>query len=84
MPKSKVTIKRTEQWEWTATGYDKKGTGGSETTAELDLLRKVVKKLQKENKKMNHIVKMISVGGCPRSKEDREMIEALADEIIKG
>jgi len=43
-----VKIDRTEQWEWTAEGYGCIATGGSETTAELNLLRKVVKKLRRE------------------------------------
>jgi hypothetical protein len=39
---SHIKIDRTEQWEWTAEGYGCIATGGSETTAELNLLRKVV------------------------------------------
>jgi hypothetical protein len=46
----KVKIRRTEQWEWTATGYGEEATGGSEMSAELHLLRKVVKKFEKELK----------------------------------
>jgi hypothetical protein len=44
--KGTITIVRTEQWEWTAV-YGKgknriRATGSSETTAELNLLRKMV------------------------------------------
>lgn len=46
----KVTIKRTEQWEWTAWGYGEVATGSSEQSAELHLLRKVVNKFVKERK----------------------------------
>ncbi len=49
----KVTIKRTEQWEYTAWGYGEVATGGSEMSAELNLLRKVVNKFVKERKKTN-------------------------------
>ena len=51
----KVTIKRTEQWEYTAYGYGEEGKGSSEISAELNLLRKVVakkvKNFQEEKKK---------------------------------
>ncbi len=42
-----IKIYRTEQWEWTAYGYGEEATGGSESDAELNLLRKVVKKNKK-------------------------------------
>ena len=51
MPK-RITIKRTEHWEWTAYGYGEEGTGSSEVSAERNLLRKVVKNLKKELKKI--------------------------------
>jgi hypothetical protein len=51
MANKRIKIKRTEQWEYTAYGYGEEGTGSSEVSAERNLLRKVVKKLQKELKK---------------------------------
>lgn len=47
--KSKVSIDRTEQWEYTAYGYGNMATGSSEQSAELNLLRKVLAE-QEENK----------------------------------
>lgn len=42
----KITIDRTEQWEYTAYGYDMEATGSSEMSAELNLLRKVINKIE--------------------------------------
>lgn len=50
MPK-RVTFKRTEQWEWTAYGYGEEGRGSSEVSAERNLLRKVVARMEKELKR---------------------------------
>jgi len=44
--KAKITLLRTEQWEWTACGYGEKATGSSEHGAELHLLRKVIKSIE--------------------------------------
>lgn len=43
-----ITIDRTEQWEYTASGYGMAATACSEEIAELNLLRKVVDKLEDE------------------------------------
>ena len=40
-----IKIYRTEQWEYTAYGFDMSATGSSETGAELNLMKKVNEKL---------------------------------------
>jgi len=48
----------------------------------LSLKEQQIKWLLNRVYELRHIVNMIHVGGCPRSKEDRQMIEGLADEAI--
>lgn len=43
--KNKVDITRTEQWEYTATGFGMSATGTSELSAERNLLRRVIEEL---------------------------------------
>ena len=49
--KGTITIRRTEQWEWTATLGKISATGSSETSAELHLLRRIVFGTEKKEPK---------------------------------
>ena len=54
-----IKIGRTEQWEYTAYGYELSATGTSELSAEKNLLEKLALKLKQENEDYKLMLKAL-------------------------
>lgn len=57
-----IKIDRTEQWEYTAYGYELSATGTSELSAEKNLLEKLALKLKQENEDYKLMLKALANG----------------------